>query len=115
MSMTIHPSPVVDDTLSTTWLRLPGGTHNNLVSRGAHPELASALGRAILARRRELSLSQEDVAYESDMSIRQYQRLEAGESINALVGNVFSIATALGWKLSELIEQAERVMRKRKQ
>lgn len=84
------------------------------MSRGAHPELATALGKAILSRRRELAKSQEEVAYESDMSVRQYQRIETGEAVNALVGNVYAIALALDLRLSELAERAEVKMRRRR-
>ena len=84
------------------------------MSRGAHPDLAAGLGKAILVRRRELGKSQEDVAYESDMSVRQYQRIETGEAVNALVGNVYAIAIALDLGFSELAERAERRMKRRR-
>jgi Helix-turn-helix len=86
---------------------------NGIVSRGAYPELSTALGKAIFARRQELDKSQEAVAYESDMSIRQYQKLESG-SANTMIGNVYAVAMALNLKLSDLAERAERGMRKRR-
>ena len=84
------------------------------MSRGADPELAAALGKAIHARRAELRRSQEDIAHESGMSIRQYQRLEAGETVNALIGNVYAIAIALDLRLSELADRTERNIRRRR-
>jgi hypothetical protein len=42
------------------------------------------------------------------MCTRQNQRIEAGQAVNALVGNVYSIALALYLKLAELADRAER-------
>lgn len=78
------------------------------MTRGANPDLAAALGKIILVRCTELSRSQEDVAHESGMCTRQNQRIEAGQAVNALVGNVYSIALALYLKLAELADRAER-------
>ncbi|HTV72656.1 MAG TPA: helix-turn-helix transcriptional regulator [Candidatus Acidoferrales bacterium] len=83
------------------------------MARNANPELAAALGKAILGRRRELERSQEDIAHESDMSTRQYINIESGVG-NALVGNVYAIAQALDLRFSELAERTERAMRRRR-
>jgi transcriptional regulator with XRE-family HTH domain len=87
---------------------------DNGAVRGANPELAAALGRVILARRHELDKSQEALAYESGMSVRQYQKIETGEAVNSFVGNIYAIALALDLKFAELAERTERAMRKRR-
>jgi DNA-binding XRE family transcriptional regulator len=67
-----------------------------------------ALCAAIRDRRERQGLSQEDVAYEAGVSIRHYQKIEAGDSLNPKLENLHGIATALEMRLSELIADAER-------
>jgi transcriptional regulator with XRE-family HTH domain len=67
-----------------------------------------AISATIRTCRERAGLSQEDVAYGSGLSVRHYQKLEAGESLNPKLENIFGIAAALGMSLSSLIGRAER-------
>ena len=64
-----------------------------------------ALGKTVAAHRRAAGKTQEDVAYEADVSLRHLQKIEAG-STNPRLGTLFSIATVLGTTAHELLEEA---------
>jgi DNA-binding XRE family transcriptional regulator len=63
------------------------------------------LARNIRERRISLKMTQEDVAWEADLSVRQYQALEAGRG-NPTFKTLFSIAAVLKTTVAELLEKA---------
>jgi transcriptional regulator with XRE-family HTH domain len=65
-----------------------------------------ALGRAVAARRRAIGKTQEDLAYEADVSLRHLQKIEAGAT-NPRLGTLFSIAAVLGIRAHQLLAEAE--------
>lgn len=67
-----------------------------------------ALCAAIRDRRERKGLSQEATAHEAGVSIRHYQKIEAGDALNPKLESLFGVAAALGIRLSDLIADAER-------
>lgn len=61
------------------------------------------LRERILALRRECGLTQEDMQGYG-LSLRQYQRIESGETSNVTLGNLYKIAKAFGMSVSELLD-----------
>ena len=97
--MTRHPYRGVPNAAPVTIL---------LVKPSRYQHFVRALCAAIRDRRTRKGLSQEDVAYEAGVSIRHYQKIEAGDSSNPKLENLHGIAAALGIRLSDLIGDAER-------
>jgi transcriptional regulator with XRE-family HTH domain len=67
-----------------------------------------ALGRAVAARRRAAGKTQEDLAYEADVSLRHLQKIEAGAT-NPRLGTLFSIANVLEIRAYQILQEAEGV------
>jgi transcriptional regulator with XRE-family HTH domain len=64
---------------------------------------------ATLKRRREEAkppMSQEQVAHDAELSLRHYQKIEAGAG-DPRLSTLLRIAGALGTRLSEIIEDIE--------
>jgi transcriptional regulator with XRE-family HTH domain len=76
-------------------------------SEGYEP-FVTALSATIRSVRERAGLSQEDVAFRSGVSVRHFQKLEAGQTANPKLENLFGVASALGMALSALIARAER-------
>ena len=79
----------------------------------AQREYLDRLAGAIRARRLEVGLTQEQVAYESGTSVRNYARIEAGGA-NLRVLTLFEIASALRTSPTRLFEAAEEAGRRRR-
>lgn len=60
------------------------------------------LRQRIVATRRECGLTQEDMM-QFGLSLRQYQRIESGETENITLLNLYRIAHAFGISLSQLL------------
>jgi transcriptional regulator with XRE-family HTH domain len=65
------------------------------------------LARNVRARRLELNLTQEDVAFDAGLSARHYQQLESGAA-NPTYQTLFEVAGVLWVTLVDLIEPAHR-------
>lgn len=65
------------------------------------------MAAAIRRRRQAAKMTQEDLAYEADITARHLHEIEKARS-NPTLRTLFNIATALGLKLSVLIEDTER-------
>ena len=65
-----------------------------------------ALGEAIRARRLELDLSQEELAYQADLDRTYLSGLEGGAR-NPTLETLLRVAKALGLKASEMMGEAE--------
>lgn len=71
-------------------------------------ELHEKFRKALLVlRRRDLGLTQNDIAMEADVSLRYYQNLESGKKKNPSLDVVDRIARAHGIKLSEFCKFIE--------
>ena len=68
--------------------------------------LGLGLGRAIAERRRAAHKTQEDLAYEADLSLRHLQKIEAGQTFPRLQ-TLFAIGEALEIKPHRLLDRAE--------
>jgi transcriptional regulator with XRE-family HTH domain len=62
------------------------------------------LAKTVRERRMSLRLTQEDVAWEADLSIRQYQSLEAGRG-NPTYKTLYSVAAVLKTTVADLLEK----------
>jgi transcriptional regulator with XRE-family HTH domain len=72
------------------------------------------LARTIRARRLELNLSQEHVAFEAGLSPRHYQQLESGRG-NPTYRTIFVVAQVLSCTVSKLLDHpAHRVRPQRR-
>jgi transcriptional regulator with XRE-family HTH domain len=71
------------------------------------------LARAIRARRLELNLTQEDVAFEAGISPRHYQQLESGAG-NPTYRTIFVVSRVLDSAVAELLDPAHRAKLQRR-
>ena len=74
------------------------------------------LARSLRARRLELDLSQEDVAYEAGLSVRHYQLLEslsASGQNNPKYRTLYDVARALSTTVCDLTEYDRRATSRR--
>jgi transcriptional regulator with XRE-family HTH domain len=78
------------------------------------PAFQQALGIAVRDRRRELGLTQEQLALRSGLHQRWISNVETGRR-NPSYGSLRRLAGALGLSTSELISRAERIERDRSQ
>ena len=74
-------------------------------------QLRISIGNVLLSKRLSLAadgiqVTQEDIAYNADMSTRQYGKLERGEAMPTLY-TLMKIAPTLQLSLSELCKQIE--------
>jgi transcriptional regulator with XRE-family HTH domain len=83
------------------------------VKASGYERFVSSLSVAIRSARESAGLSQEQVAFDSGVSVRHYQKIEAGDTANPKLENLYGIAAALGLPLSELVERAEPARRRR--
>ena len=65
---------------------------------------------AIRMRRQAAKMTQEDLAYEADLTTRHLHEIEKART-NPTLRSLFNIATALGVTLSAVMEDAERLPR----
>lgn len=67
-------------------------------------DLRKEVGQAIRARREDRSMTQEDVAYKADLSVRHFYQIETGAA-NPTLRTLHAIALALNVSIKDLIEQ----------
>jgi transcriptional regulator with XRE-family HTH domain len=77
------------------------------VKQAGNPKILKSFGRAVRLRRAELDLSQEDLAYASDLDRTYIGGVERGERNLSLV-NIHRIADALKLSAAALMKLAER-------
>ena len=65
--------------------------------------LQKNFGKKIYALRKEKNLTQEQME-EYELSLRQFQRIEIGETTNITLSNIFKISKALGIRPCELLD-----------
>ena len=79
----------------------------NLDSKSPHYQdfcaLSASLRKRIVQLRSEKNLQQEDIISHG-ISVRQYQRIESGDTQNVSLATLFRIAKALDISLSELLK-----------
>jgi transcriptional regulator with XRE-family HTH domain len=80
------------------------------VSKAGFEGYRRDVAAAIRMRRQAAKMTQEDLAYEADITARHLHEIEKART-NPTLRSLFNIATALGLKLSEVIEDAERLPR----
>ena len=68
------------------------------------------LGRAIAERRRAIGKTQEDLAYEAELSLRHLQKIEAGQTYPRLT-TLLSVAAVLRTKAQRLLDRCEEIQR----
>ena len=71
-----------------------------------HEPVAIVFGQVVQEQREKLNMSKQELADKAEVDVRTISRVEAGESGVGLY-SVFTIAAALGLKVSELIYIAE--------
>ena len=71
---------------------------------GSAKDVTALMAEAIRQRRVQVGRTQEDVAHESEVSIRHYQKIEAG-GIDVRVSTLVAIATALGTTAQSLLDR----------
>ena len=76
------------------------------------------VGRAIQAVRlgrlaKDGTSTQEHIAHESGVSLRHYQKIEAG-GIDVRIGTLYAISAALGAKAQEILDRADDLRPKKK-
>jgi len=72
--------------------------------QGRHPGLETAIGARIRARRRQLGLSQTELAERLGVSFQQVQKYEQGTNrvaASTLVAAAAALATTVGWLVGE--------------
>lgn len=69
--------------------------------------LVRRLARSIRARRLELNLTQEDVAFDAGLSARHYQPLESGTA-NPTYQTLFKVARVLSVTVADLTDPTRR-------
>jgi transcriptional regulator with XRE-family HTH domain len=65
-----------------------------------------ALATAIRQRREEMGLTQEDMAYESGISVRHYQKLEAGGT-DPRISTLHALAKVLKTTVQRILDRAD--------
>jgi transcriptional regulator with XRE-family HTH domain len=74
----------------------------------ASPAFQAALGRAVKTRRRELKLTQEALANDTDLHQRWISNIESGKR-NPSYASLRRLAAGLGISASELLARAETI------
>ena len=77
--------------------------HNRDVAQSSFEEYAQQVGAVIRRLRRDRNLTQEDVAYEAEVSIRHYQQLESGK-MNPTLRTLYRVARVFGVPPNKLVE-----------
>jgi transcriptional regulator with XRE-family HTH domain len=70
-------------------------------------DFAYLIGRAIVRERRRSGKSQEDLAYEAQMSVRHLREIEQGRA-NPTIGTLHRLARKLGVSIHTLFEERAR-------
>jgi transcriptional regulator with XRE-family HTH domain len=77
------------------------------VSKAGYDGYRRDVAAAIRMRRQAAKMTQEDLAYEADLTARHLHEIEKART-NPTLRSLYNIATALGVKLSAVIEDAEK-------
>jgi transcriptional regulator with XRE-family HTH domain len=77
------------------------------VSKATYDGYRRDVAAAIRTRREAAKMTQEDLAHEADITARHLHEIEKART-NPTLRSLFKIATALGVKLSAVIDDAER-------
>jgi transcriptional regulator with XRE-family HTH domain len=77
------------------------------VSKAGYEGYRKDVAAAIRRRRQAANQTQEDLAHEADLTARHLHEIEKART-NPSLRSMFNIATALGVKLSAIMEDAER-------
>jgi transcriptional regulator with XRE-family HTH domain len=77
------------------------------VTKAGYDGYRKDVAAAIRGRRQAAGMTQEDLAHEADITARHLHEIEKART-NPTLRSLFKIATALGVKLSAVIEDAER-------
>lgn len=64
---------------------------------------AEKLSAKIIRLRKEQGITQEQME-QFEISLRQFQRIESGKTVNITLSNLYKIAQAFGLKLHELLD-----------
>lgn len=70
---------------------------------GDYSRFCALLRQRILSLRKERGLTQEQME-DYDLSLRQYQRIESGETTNITLSNLFRISKALHISVADLLD-----------
>ena len=81
----------------------PRGISEHSVHYNAFNRYSAKLRRRIIQLRSERNLTQEDMQ-QFELSLRQYQRIEKGETKNITLANLYKIAKAFNVSLSDLLD-----------
>ncbi len=79
------------------------GINEQSVHYNAFNRFSAKLRRRIIHLRSERNLTQEDMQ-QFELSLRQYQRIEKGETKNITLANLYKIAKAFKVPISELLD-----------
>ena len=77
------------------------------MSKATYDGYRRDVAAAIRTRREAAKMTQEDLAHEADITARHLHEIEKART-NPTLRSLFKIATALGVKLSAVIDDAER-------
>ena len=77
------------------------------MSKAGYEGYRKDVAAAIRRRRQAANQTQEDLAHEADLTARHLHEIEKART-NPSLRSMFNIATALGVKLSAIMEDAER-------
>lgn len=82
------------------------------MSKTAYDAFVADVASAIRSRREAAKLTLEDLAYEADLTARHLHEIEKGRT-NPTLRSLFNIATALGIKVRDILDDAERRPRRK--
>ncbi len=77
----------------------------NMEGESTFEEYAEQVGAGIQRLRKAKRLTQEDVAYEAEVSIRHYQQLESGR-MNPTLRTLYKVAGVLKMPVCKMLEAA---------
>jgi ribosome-binding protein aMBF1 (putative translation factor) len=93
-------------TISVVWLIGERGVVNQEETIAAPELLLAALANAVVTRRMQLNMSQDDLCKRSGINRSQIARLEAG-LLDADVHTLWKLSTVLQMPIGQLLEMAE--------
>ena len=79
------------------------GVNEQSIHYNAFNDYSARLRRRIIQLRNERNLTQEDMQ-QYELSLRQYQRIEKGETKNITLANLYKIAKAFQIEVSDLLD-----------
>lgn len=85
------------------------GINKNSLYYDDYSQFSLLLRHKILRLRKERGLTQEQME-DFDLSIRQFQRIESGETTNLTLSSLFRISKALQIPLSKLLDVEKEVL-----